>query len=274
MKIFDLHNDFLTKKSKKASLHYINTLATTDIKKIMSVVWSSNLDETKVLDLLEFISKNGTDKTALAIEDLHFITPLNYPNLLKYNPFYVSLTWNKENNLAGGVDVLSGLSGFGEKIVQILQEHNIIIDTAHINERGFLDVAKISTKPIICSHTGFYAQEETCRNLKDYQIKIIEDSGGIVGLYFVSHYLTPRRTANIDDVIRHIIYFCTHFNINNLALGTDFFGTNHLPQKLHNYKDISNLTDVLKKKGFLDTEIEKIIYKNAERFYIAQRFNM
>jgi len=271
MKIFDLHNDFLTEKSKKAATHYIHSLEHADIEKIVAAVWSSKYNEKQVVEMLDFISKYGTKKTILAIEDLHFLTPLNHANVLKFNPFYVSLTWNNENNLAGGTNTICGLSAFGEEIVKEFQEYNITIDMAHLSERSFLDVAKISTKEIICSHTGCYSQEGSNRNLKDYQIKIIEDSGGIVGLYFVSNFLTPKRTANIEDVIRHIVYYCTHFNIDNLCIGTDFFGTKHLPQKLHKYNDFQYLIEGLKKKGFTDTEIEKILYKNAEYFYITRR---
>lgn len=268
MKIFDLHSDFLTKLDNTISRQrYLDKIQKYSEVTVCSVVWTSELKKDCIEEQLNKYKQLIGTKSTLAIEDLGFITPSNFPMLLKLNPFYCSLTWNGENNLGGGVGSLFGLSEFGKDITRQLQENDILVDTAHLSERSFLDIAKISTKPIFCSHTGFFKLQPSERNLKEYQIKIIIESGGIVGLFFVSPFLTGRKKSTIYDIASHIEYFCNNFDIDNLAIGSDFFGTKYLPQKLKNYSDFKNLYDILVKRGFTKEEIDKIFYKNAEEFY-------
>jgi membrane dipeptidase len=57
---------------------------------------------------------------------------------------------------------------------------------------------------------------------------------------------------------------CERFNIEVIAIGTDFDGTSSLAD----IKDIGSLGilfDALKRSGFTSGDIEKIMYKNTER---------
>ena len=64
---------------------------------------------------------------------------------------------------------------------------------------------------------------------KDYQLKMIVESGGIVGLCLVSEFLNGTKRSSVKDVVSHIDYFACKFGIDNLAIGTDFYGTKQLP---------------------------------------------
>ena len=66
---------------------------------------------------------------------------------------------------------------------------------------------------------------------------MIIDSGGLVGLCLVSKFLNGTKKSGIDDIVRHIDYFACKFGVDNLALGTDFFGTKYLPSHAKNYAD-------------------------------------
>ena len=58
----------------------------------------------------------------------------------------------------------------------------MLVDVSHIGEKSFWDIASISTKPFIASHSSVYNLCPHFRNLKDDQIEAIKKSKGLIGL--------------------------------------------------------------------------------------------
>jgi len=75
-----------------------------------------------------------------------------------------------------------GLNQFGKEVINVCQENKVLIDVSHIGEKSFWDIAKISSKPIIASHSSVYNLCPHFRNLKDDQIEEIKESKGLIGL--------------------------------------------------------------------------------------------
>lgn len=267
-KIFDLHNDYflqMQKDSKKQN--YLEK--SSDAENIVSAIWTSEMNEQESFLMLskarDFVNCN--EKLFLGVEDLHFLNKNNLEQFIKLKPIYAGLTWNNCNALAGGAFETGRLSNFGKLVVKKLEENYIKIDLAHLNENSFVDVAKISTKPLFCSHTACFSLVNNPRNLKDYQIRMICDSGGLVGLCLVSDFLSGTKKSVVDDIICHIDYFACHYGINNLAIGTDFYGTKHTPKGINNYaKLIKIISNGLIKMGYTEKSINKIFFDNANSF--------
>jgi membrane dipeptidase len=178
----------------------------------------------------------------------------------------VGLTWNKDNILAGGCEGCGHLTSFGSETISRLNENKITIDTAHLNEKSFMEVANIADR-IICSHTAFSGVFDAKRNLKDYQIKMIIDRGGIIGLNLVSHFLSPSKKSDKFDIIRHIEYFLDKYGDANLCFGTDYFGAPDIVKVFNQYNKLPTIEKELKKIGYSDETIARIFYKNAEKFF-------
>ena len=268
-KIFDLHNDyFLRIVSDNKKSGYINKQDCAG--SIVSAIWTSEFNEEQTFSMLEKARKfvNNQEKLLLGVEDLHFLRKENLDMFVDFRPVYAGLTWNTCNALAGGAHEAGRLTNFGKNVISKLENNSIKIDVAHLNEDSFNDVARISSKPMFCSHTAFYGLCNNPRNLKDYQIKIIIDSGGIVGLCLVSQFLNGTNKCYIDDIVSHIDYFACRFGIDNLAIGTDFYGTKFLPKGLKNYKTLTKLlSEKLIKLGYTEKSIRKIFFDNADRFF-------
>lgn len=268
-KIFDLHNDYILKiHSDKRKAKYIDKKSIT-AQAIVSAVWTSEFSSDESMSEIErardFICQNK--KLYLGVEDLHFLSKSNLDKFLEFRPLYAGLTWNKTNCLGGGASESGKLTAFGKQVVKNLEDFDIKVDTAHLNEETFLDICKVSNKPIFCSHTAFYGKNAHSRNLKDYQLKMIVDSGGLVGLCFVSDFITGSKRCNIDEIASQIDYFACKFGTKNIALGTDFYGTKNLPKHLKNYTEISkNLSSALEKMGYTQKAINNIFYDNAHEF--------
>jgi len=273
MKIFDLHNDFLTEiKSNKNKERYINNKKNNDVFHMVSAVWTSEMSQEKAIKEIRnannLIYKNKPlNKYSLAIEDLHFISKNYLYEIINYKPLYCGLTWNNDNILAGGALDGGDLTYFGLTVVKELENNNIVVDTAHLSEKSFMSFSKITENPILCSHTAVNTLVNNNRNLKDYQIKMIVESNGLIGLALVGSFLTNDKKATISDVARHIDYIVSRFGDKNIALGTDFYGTKNLPKGIKNYSNLKLLEERLKIIGYPQETIDNIFYKNAERFF-------
>ena len=77
-----------------------------------------------------------------------------------------------------------GLTDFGRKVVQRMNQLGMLIDVSHAGDQTFWDVIKLTTKPIIASHSSVYTLVPHRRNLKDEQIKAIAKNGGVIQVNF------------------------------------------------------------------------------------------
>ncbi len=77
-----------------------------------------------------------------------------------------------------------GLTAFGIKVVQRMNQLGMMVDVSHVGDQTFWDVIKYSTKPIIASHSSVYSLVPHRRNLKNDQIKAIAKNGGVIQINF------------------------------------------------------------------------------------------
>jgi len=277
-KIFDLHNDFITSINNNRKIQqYLKNKKTSFANEIISTVWTSEMKPEKAIQCIEttymFINKYKKNKNVfvpnlrLGIEDLNFLSK-NYLNqIINLKPTYCSLTWNYDNNLAGGAHEGGDLTNFGKDVIRSLEDNNIFVDTAHLSERSFMSFSKLTEKPILCSHTAVNQLVPVSRNLKDYQIRMIVESDGLIGVALVPQFLSNDKKCTVNDVCRHIDYIVSRFGDKNICLGTDFYGTKKLPKGIKTYKHLQIVEDRLKILGYTNETINNIFYQNAKRFF-------
>jgi membrane dipeptidase len=118
--------------------------------------------------------------------------------LYKLGVRYLGLTWNNSTDWASSAFdettnpdkvKVTGLSEFGKKVVEKMNELGMIVDVSHLGEKAFWDVVKVTKKPIIASHSSVYKLCPHYRNLKDEQIKAIAQTGGVVFVNFYAEYI-------------------------------------------------------------------------------------
>ena len=129
------------------------------------------------------IAIEGGEAIENSIENLH--------HFIQRGMLYFGPTWNHSLDwVSSGYDETHnknkikhlGLSNFGKEVIHTCNENGVIIDMSHIGEKSFWDIASISTKPFIASHSSVYKLSEHFRNLKDDQILEIKRVGGLIGL--------------------------------------------------------------------------------------------
>lgn len=157
-------------------------------------------------------------------------------DLLLLRTFYdlgvrlLGLTWSRRNYAADGCEFKwsdaperpGGLTRFGRQLVEKAQGLGMVIDVSHINDPGFEDVAALTAKPFIASHSNCRALCDSARNLKDSQIKAIAASGGVIGMNCYSPFVSEDaagRTA--EKLLSHIEYIGSLVGFEHVGLGLD-----------------------------------------------------
>lgn len=181
----------------------------------------------------------------------------------------ITLTWNYENEIGypnyKKEFMNKGLKEFGIDAVLEMNKKGIIIDTSHLSDGGFYDVAKYSSKPFVASHSNSRSITNHSRNLTDDMIRVLADKGGIMGLNYCNAFMGDSKVTTIEEMICHLKHIINVGGYDVVSLGSDFDGIEN-EVEFKNPSEIYKLYDALLKSGFTEDIIEKIFYKNAIRF--------
>jgi membrane dipeptidase len=131
------------------------------------------------------------------------------------------VTYNRRNPLGDGCGEASdgGLSDFGRAAIGEMNRLGIIVDVAHSGWRTSLEAAQASKQPMVASHTTAAALHRHIRSKPDEVIRAICDTGGLVGICCVSHFLGG--PGHIGTLMDHIDYVAKKFGVEHVAIGTD-----------------------------------------------------
>lgn len=188
----------------------------------------------------------------------------------------LGLVWSRPNIFGVGVpfqfpnspDIGPGLTDAGRHLVRGCNELGILVDMSHLNEKGFWDVAKISTAPLVATHSNAHALCNSARNLTDKQLDAIAASGGVVGVNFHVGFLREDGANNADtplaEIVRHVNYMVERMGIDHVALGSDFDGAT-MPNELGDVTGLPRLMAALRAAGYDDEALRKIAYQNWVR---------
>lgn len=217
----------------------------------------ANLDAGKVSAFLT-IEEGGVLKGRLE----------NLRNFYRLGVRLVTLTWNYPNEIGfpNAVETCrdKGLTPFGTEVVREMNRLGMIIDVSHLSDGGFYDVASVSNKPFVASHSNARRITGHARNLSDDMIKTLADKGGIMGINFARDFLGSSDISRIEDMVRHIHHIYNVGGIDVLAIGSDFDGIDP-GLEIENSGEFDKLVTALAGHGFSEFQIEKICYKNALR---------
>lgn len=185
----------------------------------------------------------------------------------------VTLTWNHDSVYGCGAvtDQQSGLTSAGKHLAQYLSTHQMYLDVSHLSERGFWELADCVQAPLLATHSNSRSICNHPRNLTDAQFCELVRRGGLVGINGYVPFLTGRKMASCDDMVRHIEHFCELGGEKHIALGTDWDGCDRLPKEISDVADMEHLAEALVRHHYSDQQIADIFYDNASAF-VAQYF--
>jgi membrane dipeptidase len=212
----------------------------------------------------------GPIKAVMHIEGAEAIEPglRNLPALHALGLRSLGITWSRPNVFGDGVpfaapaspDIGPGLSDAGCELVRACDELGILVDLAHLNERGFWDAAEATSRPLVVTHACAHALVPSARNLTDGQLDAVGDSGGVVGVCFHHEDVGPHRT----DIARQVDHIAARIGPEHVALGSDFDGC-ELPEGIAGAQDLQLVLDDLRALGWDEPELRLVAHANFLR---------
>ena len=210
--------------------------------------------------------KDGKLGVVLAIENSDAVEgSLNVLRMLfKLGVRSIGLTHNPRSLAADGVGESrtgGGLTTFGVQLIEEMNRLGIIVDLAHISEKGFWDALEVSRKPVIVSHGNCKALCNHRRNLTDEQIRGLASKGGVIGVTFVPAFI-DENAPSLSRLLDHIDHIVEVAGIDHVGLGSDFDGGGTL---LRDVTELPKITRGLLERGYEEGEVRKILGENFQR---------
>ncbi len=119
--------------------------------------------------------------------------------------------------------IFGGLSAFGKEVVKECNKLGILIDLTHCSNKAIDDALKISTKPVVVTHTSLdsrlgnnekMAQMMKPRLISKDQAKIVAKAGGVIGVW-------RHLTETPADYAQNIRAMVDVIGVDNVCIGTD-----------------------------------------------------
>tara|TARA_A100000164_G_scaffold307972_2_gene284885 strand:- start:350 stop:1315 length:966 start_codon:yes stop_codon:yes gene_type:complete len=212
---------------------------------------------------------------------------------------FMQLTYNNQSLLATGCyeKIDSGVTNFGREVIKEMNKVGIVVDMSHSAEKSTFDAIEISEKPIAITHANPNFWHAAKRNKSSDLLKVLSDSGGILGLSLYPHHLKDNTNCSLDSFCEMVARTSEIMNIKNIGIGSDLClnqpdkvvewmrngtwtkGKNYgegskskpgFPKQPNWFKDargFSNIEKGLKKVGFSESETDGILGNNWYNFY-------
>lgn len=200
------------------------------------------------------------------------------PDLLELDALYalglrsIGPVWSRPTIFGHGVpfrfpsdgDIGPGLTDHGKQLVAHCKELGVMVDTSHLNVKGFWDVAEIGV-PLVATHSNAHTMAPSARNLTDAQLRAIGETGGMAGLNYGTMFLHPDGSASaagaLDHAMRHLDHMIHIAGENHVGLGSDFDGA-PMPEGLKGAGDLSVLRERMVQAGYGAALVEKLCHGN------------
>ncbi|MDP9443485.1 MAG: dipeptidase, partial [Actinomycetota bacterium] len=219
---------------------------------------------------------------------------------------YLTLTHNGNvpwADSATDTPVLHGLSAFGEDVVREMNRLGMLVDLSHVSADVMRHALRVSTAPVIFSHSSARALCDVPRNVPDDVLESLAVNGGVCMVTFVPAFVSPApkawidaaydearsrgiaphdyvamqpllqdraRTsppprATIDDVVRHIEHVRDVAGVDHVGIGGDYDGSEFMPEGLDDVGGYPRLFAALAERGWSQADLAALAGGNALR---------
>jgi len=120
---------------------------------------------------------------------------------------YLTLTWSNSNRLGGssGDDGRArGLTSFGLRVVQAMNDLGMMVDVSHVSDATFFDAVRASRLPVLASHSSARALADRPRNMTDDMLRAVRDNDGAVCVNFGPMFLDAAWAKKLDEVEKSV----------------------------------------------------------------------
>jgi microsomal dipeptidase-like Zn-dependent dipeptidase len=153
----------------------------------------------------------------------------------------------------------NGLTSAGRKVIERMQDLGMVVDVAHAHTNTLRQIAEISERPLVDSHTNPCSIEDPLRcgrsrTWKD--MELVAKTGGVVCTWPFGYRAGGRSRVTFLDWAKEILEMKKRLGMEHVGLGTD--GGGHLPRLIEGYRDVKDLVKLaraMEEVGFFEDEI-------------------
>lgn len=263
------------------------TLEQIDVVHRMIAAWPQRLELALTSDDVVRIQKAGKIASLIGIEGGHSIdVSLGTLRMMyRLGARYMTLTHSLNTPWADSATDEAehdGLSGFGEAVIREMNRLGMLVDLSHVSPATMADALRVSTAPVIFSHSSAKAIANVPRNVPDDILTQVKANGGVVMVTFVPGFISqevadfnalpadqragkePPR-ATLIQVADHIDHIRQVAGIDHVGLGGDFDGITQVVMGLEDVSTYPDLVAELLRRGYSDDDIRKIASRNILR---------
>lgn len=188
------------------------------------------------------------------------------------------LTYNSRDRLGCGCfeERDTGITEFGAQVVAAMNRAGMAVDVSHCSERTSLDAIALSARPVLVTHSNCHALVAHPRCKSDAVLRALAARGGVMGLTAVAAFVSPRRTATVEDLLNHFDHVARTVGVEHVGIGSDVdlealdpaTGqplARYAVQGLAPARRVFDLAEGLIRRGYGDRAIELILGGNFQR---------
>lgn len=182
---------------------------------------------------------------------------------------------------AQGTNATGGIGQIGKDLLKEMEHLNIILDATHLCDDSFREALDHFNGPVIASHNNCRALVPHHRQFSDEQLLELINRGAVIGAALDAWMLTPNwirgestpqsESVDLNSVVDHIDHVCQLAgNSLHAGIGSDLdgaFGTEQSPADLDTIADLQKIPEILKGRGYTDTDISNICSDNWINFF-------
>jgi len=221
-----------------------------------------------------------------------FRTPSDVKDFYDLGLRCAQLTYNTQNLIGSGSTerVDGGVTDYGVKIIEAMNDAGMLIDVSHSGDRTTLDAIELSPRPIAITHSNCRALNNHPRLKTDEAIKKLAAKGGVMGITGVRNFVKDKEPTTIEDIVDHIDHVVKLVGIEHVGIGSDadLMGYDHMPKDQYEklkaaYKasysfrsridtdgfdhpqKVYDLTEALLRRGYGEANIQAVLGGNFRR---------
>ncbi len=211
----------------------------------------------------------------------------------------MQMTYNNQSLIGAGCYESNdaGVTKFGRNVIREMNRLGMIIDLSHTSERTSMETISLSSRPVAITHANPLTFHSSLRNKSDEVLRLLADSGGMIGFSLYPLHLRNGTKCNLEDFCRMVGDTAELIGIDHIGIGSDLclgWGSDQLdymrsgrwtfdtdpgeskapeagwpdyPAWYRDARDLVNVVQGLEQAGFSDDEVGKILGRNWFRFF-------
>jgi membrane dipeptidase len=181
---------------------------------------------------------------------------------------------------AFGTDSNGPLGAKGRALLKQMHSLNIILDATHLCDESFAEAMDHFNGYVWASHHNCRTLVNHNRQFSDDQLRVLIDRGAVIGAPMDAWMIVPgwvrgkstpaSMECTLEKVIDHMDHICQLAgNANHIGIGSDLdgaFGTEQCPADMDTIADLQKIPALLKKRGYTENDVIKVMHGNWLRF--------